>query len=86
MFFDNKEKSVNEFAKYLVKLDAPTLIGLTRLLQVKVFYDDVKDEQGHPMPKSGESILEDCLVKFYSLNRTQRREMLKIVCDAARSK
>jgi hypothetical protein len=86
MFFDNKEKSVNEFAKYLVKLDAPTLIGLTRLLQVKVFYDDVKDEQGHPMPKSGESILEDCLVKFYSLNRTQRREMLKIVRDAARSK
>lgn len=86
MFFDNKKKSVNEFAKYLVKLDAPTLIGLTRLLQVKVFYDDVKDEQGHPMPKSGESILEDCLVKFYSLNRTQRREMLKIVRDAARSK
>jgi hypothetical protein len=86
MFFDNKEKAVNEFAKYLVKLDAPTLIGLTRLLQVKVFYDDVKDEQGHPMPKSGESILEDCLVKFYSLNREKRREVLKIVKSAAKEK
>lgn len=86
MFFDNKEKAVNEFAKCLIKLDAPTLIGLTRILQVKVFYDDVKDENGHPMPKSGEAILEDCLVKFYSLNREKRRDVMKIVKAAAKGK
>ena len=86
MFFDNKEKSVNEFAKYLVKLNPAAIIGVTRLLKVKVFYDDVQDEQGHPMPKSGQSILEDCLVKFYSLNREKRREILKIVKAAATAK
>lgn len=86
MFFNSKEKSVNKFAKYLVQLDAPTLIGLTRLLGVKIFYDDVKDEKGHPMPKSGEAILEDCLVKFYALNREKRKEILKITKAAAKEK
>ena len=77
--FDNKEKSVNEFAKLIVKLDAPSLIGLTRVLCVKVFNDDMKDDNGHPMPRSGDAIIEDCLVKFYSLNRTKRRDIMKIV-------
>ena len=59
---DNKEKNVNEFAKLITKLNAASIIGLTRLLEVKVFYDDVKDDQGHPMPRSGEAFIEDCLV------------------------
>ena len=86
MFFDTKEKAVNEFAKYLTKLDAPTILGLTRLLKVNVFYDDVKDSQGHLMPRSGETILEDCLVKFYALNRSERRKILKMVKSAAKEK
>ena len=79
MFFDIREKNTNEFAKLLVKLDGASLIGLTRLLQVKVFYDDVKDENGKPMPRSGEAIIEDCLVKFHSLNREKRRQILRIL-------
>lgn len=83
---DNKEKNVNEFAKLISKLNAASIIGLTRLLEVKVFYDDVKDDQGHPMPRSGEAIIEDCLVKFYSLNRSNRRKILQMVRAAARCK
>jgi hypothetical protein len=79
MIFDNKEKNVNEFAKLICTLDAASLIGLTRLLKVKVFYDDVKDEKGHPMPRSGEAIIEDCLVKFFSLNRQERRKILTVL-------
>lgn len=79
MFFDIKEKQTNEFALLLTKLDGASLIGLTRLLQVKVFYDDVKDENGKPMPRSGEQIIEDCLVKFHSLNRERRREILRVL-------
>ena len=79
MIFDNKEKNVNEFAKLLGTLDAPSLIGLTRLLKVKVFYDDIKDDQGHPMPRSGEAIIEDCLVKFFALNRQERRKILTLL-------
>jgi hypothetical protein len=86
MFFDIKEKQTNEFALLLTKLDGASLIGLTRLLQVKVFYDDVKDENGKPMPRSGEQIIEDCLVKFHSLNRERRREILRILRAAKKEK
>ena len=79
MFFDVKKKNVNEFAKLLCNLDGASIVGLTRLLQVKVFYDDVKDENGKPMPRSGEAIIEDCLVKFYALNRERRKEIIKIL-------
>lgn len=79
MLIDNREKNVNEFAKLLVTLDAASLIGLTRILKVKVFYDDIKDDKGHPMPRSGEAIVEDCLIKFHSMNRQERRNILKIL-------
>jgi hypothetical protein len=44
-----------------------------------VFYDDIKDDKGHPMPRSGEAIVEDCLIKFHSMNRQERRNILKIL-------
>jgi hypothetical protein len=44
-----------------------------------VFYDDVKDDNGKPMPRSGQAIIEDCLVKFHSLNRERRRQILRIL-------
>ena len=77
--FDSKKKNVNEFANLLVTLDGAAVVGLTRLLKVKVFYDDVKDENGKPMPRSGEAILEDCLVKFNSLDRASRRDILRLL-------
>ena len=79
MFFDVRERHTNEFAKLLIRLDGASLIGLTRILQVKVFYDDIKDENGNLMPRSGEQIIEDCLVKFHSLNREKRRQILRIL-------
>ena len=82
MFFNTKKNNVNEFAQLLGQMDGATVIGLTRLLQVKVFYDDVKDENGHPMPRSGEAIIEDCLVKFYALNRERRKEIIRIMRQA----
>ena len=86
MLFDNKEKNVNEFAKLIIKLDGASLLGLTRMLRVKVFYDDLKDDKGHPMPRSGEAIIEDCLVKFHSLNRAERRDILRILRAAKKEK
>lgn len=75
--FDEKEKNTNEFAKLICTLKAAELLGLAHVLEVRLFYEDVKDEQGKPMPRSGEAIVEDCLVKFYALNRSQRRNILK---------
>ena len=84
--FDSKKKNVNEFANLLVTLDGAAIVGLTRLLKVKVFYDDVKDENGKPMPRSGEAIIEDCLVKFNSLDRASRREILRLLRAAKKEK
>jgi hypothetical protein len=84
--FDTVKKNVNEFAKLLIKLDGAQVIGLTRILEVKVFYDDVKDEKGHPMPRSAEAIIEDCLVKFNSMNRERRKEVLRIMRAAVKGK
>ena len=84
--FDSKKKNVNEFANLLVTLDGAAVIGLTRLLKVKVFYDDVKDENGKPMPRSGEAIIEGCLVKFNSLDRASRREILRLLRAAKKEK
>ena len=84
--FDSKKKNVDEFARLLITLDGAAVIGLTRLLKVKVFYDDVKDENGKPMPRSGEAIIEDCLVKFNSLDRASRREILRLLRAAKKGK
>lgn len=84
--FDSKKKNVNEFANLLITLDGAAIVGLTRLLKVKVFYDDVKDENGKPMPRSGEAIIEDCLVKFNSLDRANRREILRLLRAAKKEK
>ena len=86
MLFDSRNKNTIAFAKFLTKLDGASFIGLTRILQVKVFYDDVKDENGKPMPRSGEAIIEDCLVKFHSLNREKRRQILRILRAAKKEK
>ena len=86
MFFDTAEKNTNEFARLLTKLDGASIIGLTRLLEVKVFYDDVRDDNGKPMPRSGEAIVEDCLVKFHALNRQKRRQVLRILRAAKKEK
>lgn len=79
MLKDKKDKQVVEFAKLITKLNAAQIVGLTRLLKVNVFYNDVKDEKGKPMPRSGEAIIEDCLVKFYAMNRKERRDIIKLV-------
>lgn len=84
--FDTRDKNTTEFAKLLATLDAAGLIGLTRILKVKVFYDDVKDGNGKPMPRSGEAIIEDCLVKFHAMNRKDRRDVLKLLRNVKRGK
>ena len=79
MLFDSRDKNTTEFAKLICTLDAPAFLGLTRLLKVRMFYEDVKDENGKPMPRSAEAIIEDCLVKFHALNRAERRKIITLL-------
>lgn len=86
MILNGRDRDTTKFAKLLANLDGASLLGLTRVLGVKVFYDDVKDKKGKPQPRSGESIIEDCLVKFHSLSRPKRRQILLILINAKKEK
>jgi hypothetical protein len=44
-----------------------------------VFDNTNKDENGKPMPRSGEDIVVDCIDKFSQLNRAKRREIMAIL-------
>ena len=79
----NREKHLTEFATLMCKLDAASALGL-RQLNVKLFYDDIKDEKGMPMPRGGEAILEETVLRFNALDRAERRRILKLLKQAVR--
>lgn len=86
MILNCRDRDTTKFAKLIANLDGASLIGLTRVLGVKVFYDDVKDKKGKPIPRSGESIIEDCLVKFHSLSRKNRKDILDMLKEIKKEK
>ena len=86
MILNGRDRDTTKFAKLLANLDGASIIGLTRILEVKVFYDDIKDKKGKPTPRSGESIIEECLVKFHSLSRAKRKQILTILENAKKEK
>lgn len=75
-------KQLMEFASLIGQMDGATFLGLARILKVHSFYEDATDDQGHPLPRSGEAIVEDVLVKFDGLNRADRRKFLALARDA----
>ena len=75
----SNEKQLTEFAQLIAKLDAPTFIGLAKMLCVHCFDNDNLDENGKPMPEEAETIIEDCIIAFDGLNRARRKEIIKIL-------
>lgn len=77
-------KELTKFALAVAKLDAQSFIGVATYLKVPLFYNDPKgsDDPHKKLPRSGESIIEDCLVQFCGLNRKQRRDLIKLVTKA----
>lgn len=82
---NEREKNINEFARLLTEMRAVDVVAIAQMLDVKLFYDDVKDDNGQPMPRSAESIIEDCLVKFYALGRRKRRFITKAMRQGAKA-
>ena len=81
MFFCRK-RDTNKFADLICGLNGATMVGLARYLRVRLFSDE-RDADGALIPKSGEQIIEDCLVRFYSLKRRQRKEVLGLLQETA---
>lgn len=77
--FKSKERYLVEFAQLLGQMQVQEFIGLAKILCVHIFDNEKKDENGHPLPREGEAIIEDCIVAFDGLNHKKRREILKIM-------
>ena len=84
--FKSNEKQLTEFATLLGKMNVTDFMGLAKLLEVHVFDNDRKDEKGHPMPRPGDAIIEDCIIAFDQSNRKYRRDILTIMRKAVKNK
>lgn len=81
-----KSNQLDEFTKLLSQFDAPSFMGLAKILCVYVFDNDKKDEQGRPLPRAADDIIQDCIISFGNLNRAKRREVLRIMRMVVKSK
>jgi hypothetical protein len=82
--FKTNEKTMTEFAILLGKMEVTDFLGLAKILNVYVFDNEQKDEKGHPVPREGDKIIEDCIIAFDKCNRKYRKEILKIMRKAVK--
>ena len=68
----------NDFIRAIAKLSADQLVGVARVLGVKLMTDE-KDENGKAIMRDGQDIVNDMLNNYAALNRNQRRNLLKII-------
>ena len=70
---------LNTFVEVLPRLETVEVIGVARLLKVKLYKEDKE-------PRSSQEILEECIVNFSKLNRERRKELLEVMKACARRK
>ena len=63
------------------KMEPVEFIGLARLLKVRL-YKDEKDEEGHFVNRPFSEVLEDVMTQFDKLDRTKKREILRLLKKA----
>lgn len=80
------DKQMTEFAKLLGQFDAPSFMGLAKVLCVYVFDNNKLDESGKPTPREADAIIEDCIVAFATSNRKRRREIIQIMRQVVKHK
>lgn len=68
----------NDFIRALAKLPPEQLIGVARILKVKLMSDE-RDENDKLIMRDGADITTDVLNAYAALNKKQRRNLLKII-------
>ena len=79
-------KQMMDFVTLLSKFDAPSFLGLAKVLCVYAFDNNNLDENGKPTPRDGDEIIKDCIVAFSNLNRAKRREVITIMRRVVKNK
>ena len=79
-------KGGEEFVQLMFKLEAEELCGLSKILGVRLLTDDVDPETKKAIPRDGSVIIEECIDHFASLNRADRRWILRYLKGKVRKR
>ena len=74
-----KDKKIIQFLESINKLKPEKIIGLAKVVGVKVLTEQVDPTTKKAIARNGEDILIDILAAFYDLDRNSRRWLLKFV-------
>ena len=66
-----------EFLTALTKLKADELCALSQFLNVRLLTDEVDPETKKAIPREGTDIIDDIIVHYCALDRSDRRWLLK---------
>lgn len=75
-----KKTIERQFMEALIEIEIVEFIGVARILKVNVLKED------NETPRNFVDVFSDMVDAFAKKNRTQKRELLKIVKTAAKSK
>ena len=75
----NKKKVAHgeDFIMYLSKLKGDELCALSRFLSVHLLTDEVDPETKTAIPRSGADIIDDLILRYGEMSRTDRRWLIK---------
>lgn len=73
---------MDKFLKLLIKLPAPEIIGLARMLGVKLYAPESTPE--NVVIKDGEVIINELAAAYSAANRALRRKVLQLMREATK--
>lgn len=85
-FFQSRvEKDFEFFVKNFPNLQPIEFCGLAKILCVKLDEEE-KDENGKPIPRPLEKVLEEVMDNYLALSKRQRKEINQMLKDIKRGK
>lgn len=79
------EKDFERFVYLLPKLEPIEFFGLAKFFGVALGTEE-KDENGRPLDRPADLILEDMMNRFETLSKKRRKEVLETMSEVARGR
>ena len=76
------QKQFKEFLDQLMVMEVIDVLGLAKIFKVQL----VEVEDGESTPRPADQILSDIIDGFQNLNRKGRRDLLRVIREANRTK
>lgn len=82
---DISSKQLRSFIEDIARLEPIEFFGVCKIMCVEVFTEE-KDEKGHDIAKTADVLIEDLIDKFTQLERSRRRQILKVLDSATKGR